>query len=978
MSSTQDSTPQHPLDQVDELAQARLAALNRVQAIIEFSLDGTILTANDNFSAVMGYSVADIQGQHHRMFVDEATSESEQYRAFWANLRQGEPESGVFKRFARGGREIWLQASYNPIFDAEGNVVRIVKFATDVTAQKLREADAQGQMDAISRALAVIEFNLDGTIITANGNFLQTVGYTLDEIRGQHHRMFAEPDYARSPKYRKFWKNLNEGNFDSGVYKRLGKGGKEVWIQASYNPIFDPEGKPFKVVKFATDITHQMVEDADRKGKVDAIGRSQAVIEFNLDGTIITANDNFLGAVGYSLEEIRGKHHRMFVEPAHARSGQYADFWRRLNHGEFDAGVYKRFGKGGREIWIQASYNPILDPDGEPVKVVKFATDVTQKMREDADFRGKNAAVSKSQAVIEFNLDGTIITANDNFLGAVGYSLEEIRGKHHRMFVDSAYGRSSEYAEFWHHLNAGEFHSGVYKRFGKGNKEIWIQASYNPILDLDGNPFKIVKFATDVTAQKLQDADYQGQIEAVSKAQAVIEFTLDGRILSANDNFLNTLGYSLHEVEGRHHRMFVDPEYAKSTEYLDFWRRLKAGEFSSGTYKRFGKGGKEIWIQASYNPILDLDGRPFKVVKFATDITEQVHKDTRFRTDMDMLQDHMHRVAQGDLTAKIKASFEGDHAPLREVLNETLDALNDTLSQVSLVAENVSSGSHQVSSTAQTLAEGATRQAAALREITATMTQLTDQTQQNAQSAKIASELSNDARDTAASGDGMMKNMVTAMAEIDESSQGIRKIIKVIDEIAFQTNLLALNAAVEAARAGVHGKGFAVVAEEVRSLAARSAKAAKETTEMIENSIKKVELGTSLANQTAAALTKIVDGVGKVTDLAAEIAVASTEQARAITDVNEGVSQVDSVTQTNTASAEESSAASQQLSQQAGELKTRLGRFQLAQASDAIPGLPEDLPPELLAAVREMLGQDAPDEAESANDGLGSRTDRVV
>ncbi|MBL4686633.1 MAG: PAS domain S-box protein [Nannocystaceae bacterium] len=595
-----------------------------------------------------------------------------------------------------------------------------------------------------------------------------------------------------------------------------------------------------------------------------------------------------------------------------------------------------------------------MGKNGKPFKVVKFATDITAQRLKDADASGQLAAVSKAQAVIEFNLDGTIITANDNFLDVVGYALDEIRGKHHRIFVDPTFSRSAEYADFWKGLNAGEFDAGIYKRIGKSGEEVWIQATYNPILDLSGKPFKVVKFATDITAQRLKDADVAGQLAAVGKSQAVIEFNLDGTIITANENFLGVVGYSLAEIQGRHHRMFVESEYSASGEYREFWRRLNAGEFNAGTYKRIGKGGKEAWIQASYNPIFDLDGMPFKVVKFATDVTEKVVSEERFRADMNVLQEHMGRVAQGDLTAKILEPFEGEHSVLRDALNETLDALNETLLQVRQVAANVASGCQQVSESSGSLAQGATEQASALRQITATITLLTDQTKQNAEHARVASELSNDARGVAVNGDGMMKSMVTAMSGIDESSQSIRKIIKVIDEIAFQTNLLALNAAVEAARAGVHGKGFAVVAEEVRSLAARSAKAAKETTEMIEDSLKKVALGTDLANKTADALTKIVDGVGKVTDLVAEIAGASDEQARGISDVNDGVSQIDNVTQANTASAEESAAASQVLSEQASELNRRLERFQLAQLNSP-DGLPANLPPELLAALHQML-----------------------
>jgi methyl-accepting chemotaxis protein len=266
--------------------------------------------------------------------------------------------------------------------------------------------------------------------------------------------------------------------------------------------ILDPDGKTRigTVVEWA-DATQRLL-NVDYQGQIAAIGRSQAVIEFQMDGTVITANDNFLKALGYTLDEIKGRHHSMFVEPAYKQSSEYRDFWAALNRGEYQAAEYKRLGKGGKEVWIQASYNPILDPDGKPFKVVKFATDMTEQKLRNADYMGQIAAISKSQAVIEFKMDGTVVTANDNFLKALGYTLDEIKGRHHSMFVDEAFRQSYEYKEFWAALNRGEYQAAEYKRLGKGGKEVWIQASYNPIMDLNGKPFKVVKYATDITPQK--------------------------------------------------------------------------------------------------------------------------------------------------------------------------------------------------------------------------------------------------------------------------------------------------------------------------------------------------------------------------------------------------------------------------------------------------------------------------------------------
>ncbi|MBR0950137.1 methyl-accepting chemotaxis protein [Bradyrhizobium canariense] len=362
----------------------------------------------------------------------------------------------------------------------------------------------------------------------------------------------------------------------------------------------------------------------DAQSRLDAIGRSQAMIEFNLDGTIITANKNFLDALGYRLDEIQGKHHSMFVSAEQRDGAEYKAFWAALNRGEYQAREFKRIAKGGREVWIEASYNPVLDGNGKTVMVAKIATDITEKKIRSMTDASKIAAISRAQAVIEFKLDGTIVTANENFCNALGYSLAEIQGKHHSLFVAQSERDGAPYREFWAKLNRGEYQAGEFKRIGKGGREVWILASYNPLLDENGKPFGVAKFATDVTAEKLKNADLAGQIAAIDKAQAVIEFNMDGTIITANANFLSALGYALAEIKGKHHSMFVEPSERDGNGYREFWAALNRGQYQAAEYKRIGKGGKEVYIQASYNPIMDLNGKPYKVVKYATDVTKQV------------------------------------------------------------------------------------------------------------------------------------------------------------------------------------------------------------------------------------------------------------------------------------------------------------------------------------------------------------------
>ncbi len=426
------------------------------------------------------------------------------------------------------------------------------------------------------------------------------------------------------------------------------------------------------------------------------------------------------------------------------------------------------------------------------------------------------AALEKSLAIIEFTTDGMVLTANSNFLRLMDYTLAEIQGRHHCLFVAPAERESEVYHKFWDGLGRGVFRAAEFKRIGKHGKEVWIEASYNPVLGRDGKPFKVVKVATDVSARKAEYADLIGQVNAIRKSLAVIECDLDGTVRTANRNFLDAFGYTLGEVQGRHHRIFVDKAHADSPEYKKFWEQLALGEFQAARFRRIAKDGRDVWIDATYNPTLDMNGRPFKIVKYATDVTPQVR-----------------------LLDNLKVMIDRNFGEIDE-------AVARSSGQAGLAAGAVSETSGNV----QVMASSAEELAASVREIADTMAKSKSATEAAHSQTSVADQ---------------------ATQRLSETSRSMAGITGLIHNIAGQINLLALNATIESARAGDAGKGFAVVASEVKSLARQ----ATDATDQISREIAGLQ---AVSAEVVAALAAIEASIGAVREYVVDTASAVEQQ----------------------------------------------------------------------------------------------------
>jgi methyl-accepting chemotaxis protein len=520
------------------------------------------------------------------------------------------------------------------------------------------------------------------------------------------------------------------------------------------------------------------------------------------------------------------------------------------------------------------------------------------------------AAISQSHAIISFDPNGIVLDANDLFLGLMGYELSEIRGRHHNLFVEQNYAESPEYKDFWRQLREGHFQAATFKRLDKNGNAVWIEATYNPLRDANGKVYRVVKVATDVTAKQLAAADASGQMDAISRSHAIIEFALDGTILQANDNFCAALGYKAGEIVGRHHSMFVRPVDAQSPDYAAFWQNLARGQFQAAQYLRIGQGGREVWIQASYNPIFDADGKPYKVVKFATDITQT-------KAAVNTLGNALELLAQGNLLCSVNQSFPSELDPIRLAFNQTVMRFADVVGELRTTSSQLRAATGEILAGANDLSERTTHQAAAIEQTTASVEQLSQTVTANAARADAARKNAQSVSDGAVEAGAVMTEANAAMQDIATQASKISNIISLIDDIAFQTNLLALNASVEAARAGDAGKGFAVVAVEVRRLAQSAAGASSDVKILIERSGQAVATGTKLVSAAAEKLDAVVGRVGESTGFMDEIAAAGQEQASAIAEVSTAMRHMDEMTQHNAALVEEMNAAIEQTETQA-------------------------------------------------------------
>lgn len=720
------------------------------------------------------------------------------------------------------------------------------------------QREVEARMLSVDQACIVSETDLKGIITYVNDKHCEVSQYSREELIGANQNIVRHPDMPKEV-FKEMWATIGRGKIFRGLVKNRKKDGTPYYVDGIFTPVLGANGKPVKYIGIRYDISQQTYEKLAAEGVVKAIDASFASAEYDTKGNILAANNNFLSSMEYTLEELQGKHHRSLADNTFVNASEYQKFWSDLASGTVKADLYKFTSRSGNDVWLQSVFSAVRDDMNRIVKIIQIASDITKatetSIQLNREIDARAASVDQACIVSETDLKGYITYVNDKHCEVSQYSREELIGANQNI-VRHPDMKKEVFKEMWATIGRGKIFRGVVKNRKKDGNPYYVDGIFTPVMGPNGKPIKYIGIRFDITDTIIEQQRMKGIVDAIDTSYAFSEFDTRGNVIVANENFLKVMEYSLDDIKGRHHRMFVDKSYSNTNEYARFWEDLAAGKEQIDQYKCISRSGREVWLQSVYSPVKDEMGRIIKIVMVSTDISSQ--KNVLF--DVQRIVEIANK--EGNLNERIPTkNVDSKLIELVEGVNNLMDILSKPIGVVQELAHMVASSAEEMmakgdqmqrntqemASAIQQMAEGAQQQAQQTDEVSKLVDGVLKSAGEMSSKSEIINKAAERGQESSNSGLATIKKVVENMNEIQESakstsnsivvltqrSEEIANTLNVITDIASQTNLLALNAAIEAARAGDAGRGFAVVAEEIRKLAEDSRKSAIDIAKVI-------------------------------------------------------------------------------------------------------------------------------------------------
>ncbi len=594
-------------------------ALNNSQGLAEYSAEGEVLDANPKLLEILGYTLEELKATSGLLLPRF------DLQSFWAQLQKGKSQDAELVLETRDGHEIWIGVSYSPVMDHHGVFKKVLVLALDITEKKKKEKEIERlSLVADNTDNSVVITDPNGLIEYVNPGFVKLTGYTLEEVAGK-----KPGDVLQGPKtdpqtVKRISQKLKSRQPLYDEILNYSKAGESYWISLAINPVFK-DGKLQKFISIQANITETKEKALDYHYQLQAISRSNAVIEFDPKGHILTANDNFLKIFKYKKEEIIGKHHKIFVRPDVRESEDYKHFWSRLGNGEYINEEFQRIDRNGNEIWLQGVYNPIYNLHGQITKIVKFAFDITRERllqieteHQQAEIRSHLETIDKTIASIEFDIEGTISYVNEVYLNVSGYSKEELLGHNYKYLLAEGESDKPQTQMMWMSLKEGNYFTGQFKQKSKCGKSLWLRGAFNPILDEKGMPTKVMMFAQFNTQEMEKKEDLTQTVNALKQSMPIMELNMDKTFKSANGKFFELIEYSRLETRQKSIEFFLDSSMSRG-QLNSFNRKFDKREFFEEVLILQSKSGVSKAFRVTFNPIKNLEQEVVKMMAILVD-----------------------------------------------------------------------------------------------------------------------------------------------------------------------------------------------------------------------------------------------------------------------------------------------------------------------------------------------------------------------